>query len=186
MFVYIRDDNEPLELQSTKQRPTPRPCTSKQQKLPVIQATKEKSADDTALTIPEDSAGVYVLTVDSELSLAEDSDAITEKIEDDTVCLGTPRLRRPAGSASEEAGKISSEDDTTIDDDDGDVPQDCENHHRYKSDVLEGNEDHLLGFDPDSLRLVWLLLNRLASKSGDRKLNTSRLWSRRRYLKPLF
>ncbi|CAC5403177.1 unnamed protein product [Mytilus coruscus] len=71
---YIRDQ-EPVELQTTKQRPTPRPRASKQQKIPVVQATKEDSADDTGSTISEDSEVGFVLTVDSESSLAEDSNA---------------------------------------------------------------------------------------------------------------
>ncbi|XP_052074002.1 uncharacterized protein LOC127711879 [Mytilus californianus] len=80
---YIRDQ-EPVELQTTKQRPTPRPRASKQQKIPVVQATKEDSADDTASTISEDCEVGFVLTVDSESSLAEDSNANIDIIDEDT------------------------------------------------------------------------------------------------------
>ncbi|CAC5403176.1 unnamed protein product [Mytilus coruscus] len=111
---YIRDQ-EPVELQTTKQRPTPRPRASKQQKIPVVQATKEDSADDTGSTISED----------SEIEETE-----------------------PTGSASEDAESISSE-DTTIDDD---VPQDTDELPPVELRLREGNEDHLLGFDPDSSR----------------------------------
>ncbi|CAC5405005.1 unnamed protein product [Mytilus coruscus] len=100
-------------VKSTKQRPTPRPRTSKQQKLPVVQATKEESVDDTESTISEDSDVGFVLTVESESSLAEDSNANTDNIEETEL----------TGSASEVADSISSE-VTTIDDDD--VPQDAD------------------------------------------------------------
>ncbi|CAC5398390.1 unnamed protein product [Mytilus coruscus] len=121
---YIRDQ-EPVELQPTKQRPTPRPRASKQQKLPVVHATKEDSADDTASTISEDSEVGFVLTVDSESSLAEDSDANTDNIDEVTSLSGDAQIEEtePTGSASEDAESISSE-DTKIDDDD--VPQDTD------------------------------------------------------------
>ncbi|CAC5368684.1 unnamed protein product [Mytilus coruscus] len=121
---YIRDQ-EPVELQPTKQRPTPRPRASKQQKLPVVHATKEDSTDDTSSTISEDSEVGFVLTVDSESSLAEDSDANTENIDEVTSLSGDAQIEEtePTGSASEDAESISSE-DTKIDDDD--VPQDTD------------------------------------------------------------
>ncbi|CAC5366186.1 unnamed protein product [Mytilus coruscus] len=121
---YIRDQ-EPVELQFTKQRPTPRPCTSKQQKLPVVQATKEESADDTASTISEDSEVGFVLTVDSESSLAEDSDANTDNIDEVTSLSRDAQIEEiePTGSASKDAESISLE-DTTIDD--ADLPQDAD------------------------------------------------------------
>ncbi|CAC5400538.1 unnamed protein product [Mytilus coruscus] len=120
---YIRDQ-EPVELQPTKQRPTPRPRASKQQKLPVVHATKEDSTDDTSSTISEDSEVGFVLTVDSESSLAEDSDANTENIDEVTSLSGDAQIEEtePTGSASEDAESISSE-DTKIDDD---VPQDTD------------------------------------------------------------
>ncbi|CAG2215801.1 unnamed protein product [Mytilus edulis] len=115
---YIRDQ-EPVELQTTKQRPTPRPRASKQQKLPVVHATKEDSADDTASTISEDSEVGFVLTADSESSLAEDSDANADISDEVTSLSGDAQIEEtePTGSASEDAESISSE-DTTIDDDD--------------------------------------------------------------------
>ncbi|CAC5395323.1 unnamed protein product [Mytilus coruscus] len=97
LFGYVRD-HEPVELQPTKQRPTPRPRASKQQKIPAVQATKEESADDTASTISED----------SEVTSLSGDDQIEET--------------EPIESASEDAENISPE-DTTIDDDD--VPQDA-------------------------------------------------------------
>ncbi|CAG2185167.1 unnamed protein product [Mytilus edulis] len=115
---YIRDQ-EPVELQTTKQRPTPRPRASKQQKLPVVHATKEDSADDTASTNSEDSEVGFVLTADSESSLAEDSDANADISDEVTSLSGDAQIEEtePTGSASEDAESISSE-DTTIDDDD--------------------------------------------------------------------
>ncbi|VDI38875.1 Hypothetical predicted protein [Mytilus galloprovincialis] len=90
---YIRDQ-EPVELQTTKQRPTPRPRA-------------------------KDSEVGFVLTADSESSLAEDSDANADISDEVTSLSGDAQIEEtePTGSASEDAESISSE-DTTIDDDD--------------------------------------------------------------------
>lgn len=66
-----------------------------------------------------------MLTVDSESSLAEDSDANTDNIDEVTSLLGDAQTEEsePTGSASEDDESISSE-DTTIKDDD--VPQDAD------------------------------------------------------------
>ncbi|CAG2185182.1 unnamed protein product [Mytilus edulis] len=112
---YVKEGRKP----TTAERPTPRPRASKQQKLPVVHATKEDSADDTASTISEDSEVGFVLTADSESSLAEDSDANADISDEVTSLSGDAQIEEtePTGSASEDAESISSE-DTTIDDDD--------------------------------------------------------------------
>ncbi|VDI40426.1 Hypothetical predicted protein [Mytilus galloprovincialis] len=132
VFTVIREDGEGKTKKNyietyffqsatseTRNQPTPRPRASKQQKLPVVHATKEDSADDTASTISEDSEVGFVLTADSESSLAEDSDANADISDEVTSLSGDAQIEEtePTGSASEDAESISSE-DTTIDDDD--------------------------------------------------------------------
>ncbi|VDI21976.1 Hypothetical predicted protein [Mytilus galloprovincialis] len=74
---------------------------------------------------PQDSEVGFVLTADSESSLAEDSDANADISDEVTSLSGDAQVdeTEPTGSASEDAESISSE-DTTIDDDE--VHQDTE------------------------------------------------------------